>query len=125
MRNGNAQVSDLIQSLPIGKVGTIHEVHHHLGAIAGEHRQDSSEGSYNHFLDEVIRLAGFEIHLKSVRILRLCYERIFSRIDVRDVIRTHLVYRDDLAIGMQLGLGPIPGFARNQRGTDDNNGCLI
>ena len=46
-------------------------VHDDLGAVAREHHQDSSEGSYDHFLDEVIRLAGFEIHLKSVRIFRL------------------------------------------------------
>ena len=65
------RLKTLIQSLPIGEVSTIHEVHDDLRAVAREHRQDSSEDSYDRFLDEVIRLAGFEIHLKSVRIFRL------------------------------------------------------
>src|SRR5450631_1246960 len=119
------RLKTLILSLPIGEVSTIREVHDDLGAVAREHRQDSLEDSDDNFLDEVIRLAGFEIHLKSVRIFRLRNERIFSRIEVGDAIRTHIVYRDDLAIGKQLDLAPIPGVARGRRGTDDNDGCLI
>jgi len=68
------RLETLILSLPIGEVSTIGEVHDDLGAVAGEHRQGSHSyegGSYDSFLDEVIGLGRFEIHLKSVRIVRL------------------------------------------------------
>ena len=64
MHDWNAIVNDLIQSLPVGRIGTIHEVHHDLGAIAGEHRV-AFHNSLKSLLDEVICLADFEIHVES------------------------------------------------------------
>jgi len=63
-------VKNLIQWFPVGKVDTIHEVHYDLGTIAGEHRV-VFHNALKSRLDEVIRLARFEIHVESVRVFRL------------------------------------------------------
>jgi hypothetical protein len=115
----------LIQALPVRKIGTVHQVHYDLGAVAGELRVVLHCISLKSLLNKVIRLARFEIHVESVRVLRLRNERIFSGVDIGDAVSAHLVYRDNLPVGMQLELVSPPNGARSQWRADDHNGCLV